>query len=72
MLPVKTQKSIYFHFIVGSTFSSVFGFGVVEMGTMVADSMLLLQECDCVWKYENRVKTEEKEPLLFTLCSDWI
>lgn len=73
MLPVRTQKTDqwgghWFTFIFGSAFSSMSGFGTVETSATLA----LLQECDYVWKYENTVTTEQKDQLLFTLCTDWI
>lgn len=71
----RSDKDVYLpSFNFGSVFSSVFGFGTIEMGAMVAIIMLVLQEYDYVWKFEIKVKTsqEHKERLLFTLRTDWI
>ncbi len=70
----ETTKDVYF-----LSFSEVFFLQYLALAhlkwvPLVADFLLLLQECDYVWKCENTVKTcrEQKEQLLFTLCTDWI
>lgn len=55
---------IYFNFIFGSAFAPELDFGAIGM---VANLMLLLQVRDFVWKYENTVKTEQRDLLLLTL-----